>query len=334
MSKWKNRRVLITGGAGFIGSNLAARLVREGAQVRVADNLERGQLSNLAEIRKEVEFLQLDLRQAGDAKRAVAGQEVIFHLAAIVAAIKVYIEKPGTVILNNLLIDQNLLAAAIAERVPFLFYASSSHVYPEHLQQSPDAPRLTEKDAYPAAPGLSYGWAKLVGEIAALELAREHDWISVSVGRICGAYGYHQEIDIATGSLIPALCHRAARWPELKPFVLRGTGKEKRSYCFVDDIVEALLRAVEAQYRQRIVGPFNISEESQVSVHEIAEAIILASGKDIPIQYDPSFPTPLWSQTVDCARARELLDGWQPTTTLAEGLRRTYQHIAARVKSS
>ncbi len=331
MSDWRNRKALVTGGAGFIGSNLAARLVREGARVRVADNLERGKLENLAAIRDDIEFLQLDLRHAADAQRAVEGQEIVFHLAAIVAAIQVYLEKPGSVILNNLLIDQNVLAAVVNAKTPRVFYASSSHVYPEHLQQSPDAPRLTEKDASPAAPGLSYGWAKLVGEIAALALAKEHRGLAVSVGRICGAYGFHQDIDIATGSLIPALCHRAALWPKRQPFMLRGTGKEKRSYCFVDDIVEALLRSIDAQDRHRVVGPFNISEESQVSVHEIAEAIVRASGKDIPIQYDPNFPTPLWSQTVDCSLARELLNGWTPGVPLDRGIAMTYEHIRERV---
>ena len=332
-SPWKGRRVVVTGGAGFIGANLVARLVREGAEVRVADNLERGNVEYLRDVASRIDFRKLDLRETAVAGHALEGMDTVIHLAAKVSGIGVYMEHPGSILLNNLLIDQHVIAAALRHHVPHFFYASSSHVYPEHLQQSVDAPALKEEDAYPALPGLTYGWAKLMGEVALMGLAKEESGMHVSIARICGAYGFFQQIDLPTGSLIPVLCHRAVRWPQLKPFRLRGTGKEKRAYCFVEDVVAAIMRCVEQGDHQSLLGPVNVSTEEAVSVHEIAEAVVRVSGKDIPIEYDPSVATPLWSQTVNCAKAHREL-GWKPAVALEEGIRRTYGYVEKLLKAA
>lgn len=329
---WRNRPVLITGGAGFLGSNLARRLVEMGAQVRAVDNLERGSRRNLEEIADRIQLMELDLREPAAARQAVKGVLTIFHLAARVGGIQVYLDQPGSVLLNNLAIDRNVFQAAVDARVPSLVYASSAHVYPEARQQTPDAPPLREEEAYPARPALSYGWGKLVGEITLQALAREHPWFRVSIARIMGAYGYHQDTDPATGSVIPVFCARAVRWPEARPFRIRGTGRETRSYIFVDDVVEALLRSVDAQARHPVVGPFNLAAEGRTTIAEIAERLVKLSGKDIELTYDASVPTTLWGQAADCSLARELLDGWVPNVPLEEGLRRMYQHVEARLR--
>ena len=330
-SAWEGRDVCITGGAGFIGSNLARRLVEEGARLRLVDNLERGRRTFVEAVLGDCEFVEGDLRDASVARRAVQGMDVVFHLASKVGSIQVYLNQPGTILTGNLLIDQQVLRACVEEGVPRVFYASSAHVYPEDRQQSPDAPPLVEADAYPAAPGISYGWAKLIGERALEGWAQEKPDLRVAIGRIVGAYGMNQDIGLDTASAIPAFCHRAARWPDLQPFRVLGTGTETRSYCFIDDVLDALIRSVEALEIRPVVGPFNLGNEGRNTIREIVETVIEASGKPIEMEFDSSFETPLWGQAVGCALAAEQLDGWKPAVSLHEGVQRTYDHIAERV---
>ncbi|MBP7830654.1 MAG: SDR family NAD(P)-dependent oxidoreductase [Kiritimatiellae bacterium] len=329
---WRDKPVLITGGAGFLGANLARRLVEEGARVRAVDNLERGRLEHLEGLRDRIEFIEMDLRDPAAARRAAEGMQYLFHFAARVGGIQVYLDHPGSVLLNNLAIDRNVFHAAVEARVPSFVYAGSAHVYPEARQQTPDSEPLKESDALPAQPALTYGWGKLVGEVALAGLAAEHSGFNVSLARIMGAYGYHQDTDPATGSVIPVFCRRAALWPKEKPFRIRGTGRETRSYIFVDDVLDALLLSVDAQERLQVVGPFNLANEGRATIAEIAELVVKVSGKDIEPTYDPSVPTALWGQAADCALARELLGGWTSKVSLEEGLRRMYRHIEARLR--
>ena len=331
MNSWQGRAVTITGGCGFIGSNLARELLARGAVVRLVDNLERGQLSFIEDFRNQVEFVQADLREAQAAREAVRGADTVFHLAAQVGGIKVYQDKAGSVLNNNLLIDQNIFAAIVAMKCPRVFYASSAHVYPRQLQQSPDAPALKEADAEPADPILTYGWGKRLGEITLLALAAEFPWMQLSIARIMGAYGYNQDFALETGSAIPVFAHRAAIWPVGAPFRLWGTGRETRSFVFITDVVDGMLRSVEALSEQRIVGPFNLAAEGRVTIAELAETIIRLSGKAIPIEYVPGAPTAIWGQAADTALAARLLHGWHARVSLAEGLRLSYAHVGRRL---
>ena len=330
-NEWANRSTLITGGAGFIGSNLARRLVSMGAQVRLVDNLERGRMEYIEPVIDRVELVECDLRDLSATRSVMQDIAVVFHLASKVGSIQVYINQPSTILSDNLRIDQNVFQSALEAGVRSLFYASSAHVYPANRQQSPDAPPLHETDAYPAAPGLTYGWAKLMGEQALMALAQEQPWFRASIARIVGAYGINQDIALETASAIPAFCHRAARWPDLHPFCVHGTGEETRSYCFIDDVLDAILLSIDCQKTNNLVGPFNLGTEGRATIREIAEIIIEVSGKEIKMEFDPSFQTPLWGQAVDCSLARSLLNGWEAGIGLREGLRKTYGHVEDRV---
>ena len=241
---WCGRKVLVTGGAGFIGSNLVPRLLQEHAEVRVVDSLVRGRLEFLRDSLPQIEFLQADLKSAQVCQQCCQGMEIVIHLASRVGGIRYYLERAGEVFRENTLMDLNVWTAAVAARVPYFFYASSAHVYPGNLQQAPDAPPITEPQAYPADPGLSYGWAKLQGEkLIGYDIAQGVP-TRAAIARIIGAYGPNQDLDLAMGSIIPVLCRRAFEYPDRGPFVVLGTGGETRSYHFVTDTVEAILRSV------------------------------------------------------------------------------------------
>jgi nucleoside-diphosphate-sugar epimerase len=328
---WRGRRVLVTGGAGFIGSNLAARLLSEGAMVSVVDNLERGRREYLGKCLADVEFYEADLRDAEAARKACIGVEAVFHLASKVGGIRFYLEQPGEVFRQNVLIDQNVWSAALAGRVPLLFYASSAHVYPSHLQSSPNALPIREEQAVPANPKLSYGWAKLVGEKMMQFSVLQGCPTRAAIARIIGAYGPNQDLDLATGSAIPVFCRRAIEYPDDGPFLVLGTGAETRSYHFVTDTVEAMLRAVQKLEDTPLVGPFNLGSEDRISIAHLVKEIVAISGKEVEAQWDHSYPTAIWGQVLDCSLANRLLDGWRPLVPLREGLRCCYHHIAARV---
>ncbi len=305
--------------------------MEHGAKVRIADNLERGSIESLGAAAEEVEVQKVDLREPGVARAACDGMDVVFHLASKVGGIGYYLKYPWDVLHSNLTMDGNVLAAIIDASVPYYFYASSAHVYPIELQQDIQAPRIREDQAYPANPSLTYGWAKLLGEQGIAAALAEGHMFRMAIARIVGAYGPGQDYKLETGSVIPVFSHRAVRYPELKPFRVLGTGKETRTYCYVDDVVRAIVRSVEKLEESPQVGPFNLGTNELVSIAEIAEMIIAISGKEIQVSYDTSHPTKIWGQAPDITLAANLLDGWKPEVSLREGLKICYEDVKWRL---
>jgi nucleoside-diphosphate-sugar epimerase len=331
MSFWQGKRTLVTGGCGFIGAFLVRSLVEAGANVRIADNLERGSIESLGAAAEKVDMLKVDLREPGVARRACEGMDVVFHLASKVGGIGYYLKYPWDVLHSNLTMDGNVLQALIDAGVPYYFYASSAHIYPIELQLEIQAPLIREDQAYPANPSLSYGWAKLIGEQGIAAALAEGHKFRAAIARIVGAYGPGQDYQLETGSVIPVFCHRAVRYPELQPFRVLGTGQETRTYCYVDDAVRAILLSVEKLDNSAQVGPFNLGTCDLVSIAEIAETIIAISGKDIQVAYDKSHPTKIWGQAPDITLAGKLLDGWKPRVLLRDGLKICYEDVKARL---
>jgi nucleoside-diphosphate-sugar epimerase len=331
MSFWFGRPVLVTGGAGFIGSHLTPALVAAGARVTVADNLERGSKEALGNVRTEIAFHQVDLRNKEAAIQVCAGQNVVFHLASKVGGIGYYTRKPFEVCEANLRVDGNILDAVLACDVPFYFYASSAHVYPIELQRNANGLPIREDQAIPAHPELSYGWAKLMGERRTEYALAEGNPLRASIARIIGAYGPNQDLDLATSSAIPVFIRRAIEYPRLSPFRVLGTGQETRSYCFVGDIVAGIMTSIEKLPDQPLVGPFNLGAEGRISIGELARTIVDISGKTIAIEFDTSHPTLIWGQALDCSLASSLLRGWRPLVGLREGLELCYRDVERRL---
>jgi nucleoside-diphosphate-sugar epimerase len=331
MSYWASRPVLVTGGGGFIGFNLVARLLREGARVRVAESFERGGALRLEGLRKELELVEGDLREPALCERACRGIEVVFHLASKVGSSDFYRRFPADVLLHNFMLDAQVLEAARRLGVGRYLQVSSAFVYPIERQTQADAPPLREEEAYPPAPANSYGWAKLMAE-RALEYAAEQDQgLAGAVLRFSNVYGPHQSSDLERGSILPVLVRRALEYPRLQPFSIRGNGEETRTYCFVSDAVAAMLAAVEKLEGQRFLGPLNIGSEERIRIVDLARKVIAVSGKGMELVCLPAPPPVTRSQTLDCSRARALLGGWQARVTLEEGLKDVFRHVEAEL---
>jgi len=327
---WNNKKVLVTGGAGFIGSNLVELLVSLGSRVRVVDNLERGNKEYLSRLFESIVFIEADLRNKETCIKVCQGTDVVFHLAAKVGGIGYYLQKPGEVILQNMMIDSFMLEAVLEENIPRYFYASSAHVYPITLQLSPDSPLIKEEEVLPAKPELSYGWAKLIAEKQIEYTARENSNFHAAVARLIGVYGKNQDINLNTGSVIPVFIRRAIEFPKRQPFLIWGSGIETRSYCYIEDVLDGMLRMIEKLDEHQIVGPINLGGEERIRIEDLAKEVIKISGKDIEIVKDKSKETIIWGQALNCSRAKILLDGWEPTTPIQIGLKKSYQNILER----
>ncbi|CAE6766972.1 NAD-dependent epimerase/dehydratase family protein [Nitrospira defluvii] len=321
---WKNKRVLITGGAGQIGSHLVARLAAEGAQVTVADNLWRGKKSNLlAEdgvpvIDLEHRFLELDLADYRNCERATEGQDVVYHLADVVAGINYVFGNQFSLFNANLIIDSNMLRAAIANHASSYVYVGTACSYPAERQSKLNPPPFKEDDVYPASPESSYGWSKLMGEMGC-DLARKEKLLDIGILRFHNVYGPHCEMSPEKSQVIPSLIRKAIRYPD-EEFVVWGSGKQRRAFVFVSDIVDALV-SVATKGMNR--GVIQIGPDYSTSIKEIAERVCAISGKQIDIRFDTSKPEGDVDRAADWTRARTLLD-WSPKTSIQEGLEQTY----------
>lgn len=331
MSFWSDKKVLVTGAAGFIGSNLIPRLLKEGARIRGVDNLERGKLDYLGSVLDKIEFRQASLLDQSVCHEICQDMDIVFHLASKVGGIGYYLSHPSDVLMQDVLMDAFMLEGAQKANVERYFYSSSAHVYPIELQQEIQAPCIREEQAIPAHPELSYGWAKLIGEKQIEYAIAQGTTLRGVIFRLIGVFGPNQDLDLATGSCIPVFTRRAIEYPQRQPFTILGTGKETRSYCYIDDVLDAMLLAMEKLDDVQLLEPLNIGSDELISIGDLAKTIIEISGKDISLDYDTSHKTVIWGQLLDCSKARELLVGWEPKISMREGLERVYPEIERRL---
>jgi len=312
MSIFKDAKVLVTGGAGFIGSHLARRLVSLGATVTIVDNLSTGKLQNIEDIRRNILFLKGDLRDARTAVKACSGRRYIFHLAADMGGMG-YIANNARILNNNLRIDLKMLSAARADLdLEAFLYASSACVYPEYKQNVPWVNPLRESDAYPAQPDTYYGWEKLTAE----QMFKSE--LHIRLPRLHNVFGPYSSFD-ERGKAPMHLIVKAIKHPK-PPFEIWGDGQQTRSFLYVDDCIEALIKLMESNYEE----PINIGSDRLISINDLAKKIIKISGKNIYAKHVYGKPQGVRGRNADITLARKVV-GWEPKTNLEEGLLRTYK---------
>lgn len=319
-------KTVVTGGAGFIGCHLVKRLLDEGRDVLVVDNFSRGSLENLKDVgANDVKYVKADLRDYSQASASVKDAEIVYHLAAVVGSVE-YLHGGEAAELralqNNLVIDANVFRACIQHNVKKIIYASSVSVYPIDLQQKLGV-ILSEDDLKYCNPEGGYGWAKLIGEIA---LSWMKD-IDIGIARIFTAYGPGEPLD-ETAHAVPALIRKAIMYPK-EDFVVWGSGEQTRSFLYVSDCVEALLKLEEKASNPPLI--VNVGSDEPTPIRVLAENIVKISGKHIPIKFDPSKPVGPLSRTADITKARKVL-GWSNRVSLEEGLKNTYMWAERKIR--
>lgn len=314
---------MVTGGAGQIGSNLVERLVSMGAEITVADNLWRGKRRNLFKdgqpmIDIGTQFHEVDLADRGACDAACAGQDVVIHLADVVAGINFVFGNQYFLFNKNALIDNNMIQAALEADVGKYVYVGSACSYPADKQAVLNPPPFKEEEVYPALPESAYGWSKLMGEYLC-ELAGQSGRMETGVLRFHNVYGPRCEMSPEKSQVIPALIRKAIRHPE-EEFIVWGSGAQRRAFVYVDDAVDGLVRVVE---RGMGKGAIQIGPDYSTSIREVAEQAVAASGRNIEITFDTTKPEGDMDRAADWSKARDIL-GWRPTVDVSEGIRRTY----------
>lgn len=313
--RWDQKRVVVTGGASFIGSALVDALVERGANVRVVDNFSSGKLSNLQEHinRGSIEILEGDLLDPETCGKAVKGCDVVFHLAADHGG-RGYVDLHQTACSTNLVLDGLLFRACHRAGVEKVVFASSGCVYPNFLQKDPtEILYLTEDQAGPPydADNL-YGWAKLMAEKTLQAYYREYGMKSASC-RYFTVYGERGHENHAVIAMI------ARAFIQQDPYVVWGNGEQIRNWTYVADIVSGTIRAAEVIEDGT---PINLGTMERTRVIEAVNELLRYTGHTAPIELHPEMPTGPMNRVADNSLALKLL-GWEPQVRFMDGLHRT-----------
>lgn len=314
MSFWQGKRVLVTGGSGFIGSFLVERLLAEGATVRVCGRTRAKLEKMMGATAAQVEFLEGDLASLDFAERACRRQEAVFHLAANVAGVGYNSTHPGSIFFDNGTIGLNILEAAVRAGVERIGLTSSACVYRRHCTvPTPESEGFVDD---PEPTNLGYGWAKRMLEVQARCYVEQYP-IKIALPRPYNAYGPRDDFEWETSHVIPALIRKVVEGHN--PIKVWGDGSQTRSFLYVTDFVEGLLLTLE---RYPECEPVNIGSEEEVTIAGLIRLIIDIAGSDAQLEFDLSKPGGQPRRIGDYTRAREKL-GFQTQVPLVEGLRRT-----------
>jgi UDP-glucose 4-epimerase len=296
---------LVTGGAGFIGSHVADRLLAGGHSVRVIDDLSTGKKSNLRSVWDQVEFIQGSLVEMEKVQEAVRGVDAVFHEAAIPSVVR-SVEDPVSSIQANLMGTVNLLVAARDSGVRRLVYASSSSVYGD----SEILPKIESQTPDPRSP---YALSKLSGEQCCVIFHRLYGLETVSL-RYFNVFGPRQDPDSPYSGVISIFMKNTL---EGKPSLIHGDGKQSRDFTYVSDVVEANMLAVVAP--DAAGGVFNIACGGRASINDIYGMIAQLAGSDLEPRYGPARVGDVRHSQANVAHAADVL-GFRSSIGLKEGL--------------
>jgi len=302
---------LVTGGAGFIGSHVAARLVAEGAAVRVVDNLSTGDLHNLADIGGRVDFLEGDLTDAEVCRAAARDIDTVFHLAAL-PSVPRSMEDPWRSHDHNVNATVQLLLACRDAGVRRLVVSSSSSVYGD----TEVLPKVETMEPQPRSP---YAAAKLAVEQYALAFARAGLVEAVAL-RYFNVFGPRQSPSSAYAAVIPTFF--AAALAD-RPAALYGDGKQTRDFTYVDNVVQANVLGATVG-RERMNGwTVNVGAGDRTSLRRLLEMVGEVAGRPVRVEERPPRPGDVRDSQAGLERAAKIL-GYRPTVSLREGLTRTW----------
>jgi nucleoside-diphosphate-sugar epimerase len=342
------KKALVLGGGGFIGGHLAKRLKDEGFWVRIVDIKDKHEYWDHEDICNE--YISGDLRdpklvsrvmmapnQTSESDKVNSFDEV-YQLAADMGGAG-YIftgDNDANVMHNSALINLNVVYEAAKKSIKKIFYSSSACMYPEHNQLDPNNPNCEESSAYPANPDSEYGWEKLFSERLFLAFNRNYG-LDVRVARFHNIFGPMGTWTGGKEKAPAAMCRKAAETPNDGNLEVWGDGLQTRSFLYVDDCVEAVLRFMR---QDEFYGPVNIGSEEMVTINQLAQMAINLSGKNINItniegeefktKYGFRCPVGVRGRNSDNKLYKEKM-GWEVSMPLIEGMSKTFDWINQQV---
>jgi nucleoside-diphosphate-sugar epimerase len=342
------KTALVLGGGGFIGGHLAKHLKEEGFWVRIVDIKEKHEYWNHNNICHE--YIQGDLRdpmlvskvmfapnQESENDKINSFDEV-YQLAADMGGAG-YIftgDNDANVMHNSALINLNVVYEAAKKSIKRIFYSSSACMYPEHNQLDPNNPNCEESSAYPANPDSEYGWEKLFSERLFLAFNRNYG-LDVRVARFHNIFGPMGTWNGGKEKAPAAMCRKAAETPDGGEIEVWGDGLQTRSFLYIDECIEMILRFMR---QDNFLGPVNIGSEEMVTINQLAQSAIDASGKNITIKnidgdefrtkYGFKCPVGVRGRNSDNGLYKEKI-GWEPTRSLYDGILDTFYWINKQI---
>jgi GDP-D-mannose 3',5'-epimerase len=309
------KRILVAGGAGFIGSHLARRLKNEGNYVICADwddnvYFKESEFCN--------EFHKVDLRSFENCLKVCKDVEDVYNLAADMGGMGFIQSNHSTILYNNVLISFHIAEAARRSGVKRLFYSSSACIYPEGKQMDENIPGLKESDAWPAQPQDAYGLEKLVSEELHKHYSKDFG-MKTRIARFHNIYGPQGTWKGGREKAPAAFCRKVLA--SEKEFEMWGDGKQTRSFCYIDDCVEGIIRLMNSDFEE----PLNIGSDEMISMNDLAKLIMGFEGKHLDIKHLTG-PEGVRGRNSDNDLIKAKL-GWAPGIPLSDGVRRLYNWL-------
>jgi GDP-D-mannose 3', 5'-epimerase len=315
----KQQTVLVAGAGGFIGGHLARTLLDQGATVRGVDIKP---VQDWYQLPRGVDAVQLDLSKIEACHEAVRGVDTVYMLAADMGGMG-FIESHKADCMLSVLTSTHMLLAARDANVGRYFYSSSACIYPLHKQTSAEVAALKESDAYPAMSEDGYGWEKLFTERMCRHFLEDFGLVT-RVARYHNVYGPNGTFEGGREKAPAALCRKIAesQLSGQHEIEIWGDGEQTRSFMYIDDCIEGTMRITAGDS----VEPVNLGSSELVSINQMVDIIEQIAGITVKRTYKLDAPLGVRGRNSDNTMMREIY-GWEPSTTLADGLERTYRWI-------
>ena len=311
---YKNKKVLVTGGTGFIGSSVCEQLLLRKAKIIVP--FRNNNFENISHIKNSVKLVKADLLNFDDAKRATRGADVVLNLASKVAGIQYNIDHPVEMFGDNVTIAKNMIEASYRNNVERFLVVSSACVYPRFASVPTKETEGFLDDPEPT--NLGYGWAKRVTELMGRFYFQEYA-MKVAIARPYNAYGPRDNFDPEVSHVIPGILKRV--FDDESPLVVWGSGKQTRSFLYVEDFARGLIETAE---KYPIADPVNIGTSEEVTIGNLAKMIIEISNKKTKIRFDTARPDGQPRRNCDTKKALDKVN-FKAQIRLRDGLERTIE---------
>jgi len=317
-------KVLVAGGAGFIGSHLVDLLLtQKDIKTKVVDNFTKGRMENIKHnlAHPNFELVNLDLRNENLVKEAMEKVDVVFLLAASIGGIGFFHEYPANILDTNAILTSNIINAAVRTDIKRLIYVSSSMVF----ERTDEFPTPEEAIEHTPIPITSYGFSKLIGEYYCRAYSEEYD-LKYTILRPFNAYGPREYPgkEVGEAHVIPDLALKILKG--MDPLPILGNGSQTRSFTYVDDVAEAMHKALKNRNAEN--QDFNIGSTKETSIKELAIKLWEICGRKEPIKFEclPSYKFDVKRRMPNTLKAKRLL-GWEAKTPLSEGLKKTVRWL-------